>query len=130
MRAFFEEEEGMIVEELQGINKEDYMDDDAAAAQNSKDGDEGAEPEDLSPEEEMMKILGFGGFGSTKGKQVESNTTGAAVGASLKVYAVFSSAILSTIIDISYSYLQHKGRKYRQYMNRKGGFNRPLNKMA
>jgi len=28
------------------------------------------EHEELSPEEEMMKMLGFGGFDSTKGKQV------------------------------------------------------------
>ena len=52
--------------------------------------------------------MGFGGFGTTKGKAVEDNQSSAARGASSK----------------------NKGRKYRQYMNRKGGFNRPLDKMT
>ncbi|KAG0001166.1 U4/U6.U5 small nuclear ribonucleoprotein, partial [Modicella reniformis] len=59
--------------------------------------------EELSPEEEearMMVLMGFGGFDSTKGKHV----AGADVsGADIK-----------------------KQRQYRQYMNRRGGFNRPL----
>ena len=58
-------------------------------------------------EEEMNRLLGFGGFGSTKGKQVVDNAEGASAGAAAR----------------------HKERKYRQYMNRKGGFNRPLSKM-
>ena len=49
---------------------------------------------------EMMKIMGFSGFDTTKNKKVKSNNAGD-VHVSLK-------------------------RKYRQYMNRKGGFNRPL----
>ena len=49
---------------------------------------------------EMMKIMGFAGFDTTKNKKVKSNNVGD-VHVSLK-------------------------RKYRQYMNRKGGFNRPL----
>ncbi|XP_067943046.1 U4/U6.U5 small nuclear ribonucleoprotein 27 kDa protein-like isoform X2 [Watersipora subatra] len=49
---------------------------------------------------EMMKCMGFGGFDSTKGKKVEGNDVGA-VHVKLK-------------------------RTYRQYMNRRGGFNRPL----
>mmetsp|Transcript_37679 Transcript_37679/g.80482 ORF Transcript_37679/g.80482 Transcript_37679/m.80482 type:complete len:183 (-) Transcript_37679:248-796(-) len=56
---------------------------------------------------EMMRMMGFGGFDSTKGKAVADNQTTAARGAASK----------------------NKGRKYRQYMNRKGGFNRPLDKM-
>ena len=49
----------------------------------------------------MMAAMGFAvGFDSTKGKQVEGNDMG---------------AISKT-----------KQRKYRQYMNRKGGFNREL----
>ena len=48
----------------------------------------------------MMKIMGFAGFKTTKNKKVEGN-------------------------DVSGVHLQSK-RKYRQYMNRKGGFNRPL----
>ncbi|KAI7825276.1 hypothetical protein BC939DRAFT_396027 [Gamsiella multidivaricata] len=59
--------------------------------------------EELSPEDEearMMALMGFGGFDSTKGKHV----AGADVsGADIK-----------------------KQRQYRQYMNRRGGFNRPL----
>ncbi|KAF0292500.1 U4/U6.U5 small nuclear ribonucleoprotein [Amphibalanus amphitrite] len=54
-----------------------------------------------TPEEiEMMKIMGFGGFDTTKGKKVDGNNQGA-------VHVVLK-------------------RRYRQYMNRKGGFNRPL----
>ena len=49
---------------------------------------------------EMMKIMGISGFDTTKNKKVKSNNAGD-VHVSLK-------------------------RKYRQYMNRKGGFNRPL----
>ena len=73
----------MIVEDLQGIKREDYV-----QVGEDVDGSKEAESEELSPEEEMMKMLGFGGFGSTKGKQVESNSTGAAVGAAKKVYAL------------------------------------------
>lgn len=51
-------------------------------------------------EQEMMKLMGFGGFDSTKGKHVAGN-------------------------DVSAVNVLQK-RKYRQYMNRKGGFNRPL----
>ena len=49
---------------------------------------------------DMMKFMGINGFASTKGKKVQGNNQGAV----------------------------HKNvkRKYRQYMNRKGGFNRPL----
>lgn len=74
----------------------------------------------------MMKMMGFSGFNSTKGKvrsgegiasiyifdnhhfqPVAGNATGDAAGAVHKVVK----------------------RKYRQYMNRKGGFNRPLDAM-
>ena len=54
---------------------------------------------------EMMKLMGFGGFDSTKGKKVPGN-------------------------DHNHgSNIQNK-RKYRQYMNRRGGFNRPLDFIA
>ena len=67
-----------------------------------------AELEGLDEEEQMKLLLGFtGGFGSTKGEKVASNQSTAAVGVAAK----------------------HKARKYRQYMNRKSGFNRPLDKM-
>lgn len=45
-----------------------------------------------------MALLGFGGFGSTKGRQVVDNAVGPATGGVAK----------------------HKSRKYRQYMNRQG----------
>ena len=60
--------------------------------------------EGKSPEEiEMFKLMGFGTFNSTKGKHVEGN-------------------------DIYVADIQ-KRRKYRQYMNRRGGFNRPLDRV-
>ncbi|XP_031555493.1 U4/U6.U5 small nuclear ribonucleoprotein 27 kDa protein-like [Actinia tenebrosa] len=55
-------------------------------------------------EDDMMKVMGFSNFDSTKGKYVEGCNQSAT---SLK-----------------------KARKYRQYMNRKGGFNRPLDYVA
>lgn len=48
----------------------------------------------------MMKLMGFAGFDSTKGKKVNNNDSG---------------AVHHVVV-----------RKYRQYMNRRGGFNRPL----
>ena len=65
------------------------------------------ELEGLDEEEQMRKLLGFDGFGSTKGEAVEDNQNSAARGVAGK----------------------NKARKYRQYMNRKNGFNRPLEKM-
>ena len=49
---------------------------------------------------DMMKLMGFDGFNTTKGKRVDGNSQG-------KAHVAVK-------------------RKYRQYMNRKGGFNRPL----
>ncbi|KAG7092390.1 hypothetical protein E1B28_008747 [Marasmius oreades] len=51
----------------------------------------------------MMTMMGMSGFGSTKGKHVDGNQEGAV---SIK-----------------------KMRTWRQYMNRRGGFNRPLDKI-
>jgi U4/U6.U5 tri-snRNP-associated protein 3 len=65
------------------------------------------ELEGLDEEEQMKMLLGFDGFGSTKGEAVQDNQNSAARGAAAK----------------------NKARKYRQYMNRKNGFNRPLEKM-
>lgn len=48
----------------------------------------------------MATMMGFGGFGSTKGKKVAGNDVGAV--------------------------RKEKKSEYRQYMNRIGGFNRPL----
>ncbi|XP_053693191.1 U4/U6.U5 small nuclear ribonucleoprotein 27 kDa protein [Sabethes cyaneus] len=55
-------------------------------------------------EQEMLKTMGFCGFDTTKGKKVEGNNVG-------EVHVILK-------------------RKYRQYMNRKGGFNRPLDFVA
>lgn len=72
-----------------------------------RDHEDGAEPmdEDEDVEEEdgmgdMAAMMGFGGFGSTKGKKVVGNNVGAV--------------------------RKEKKTEYRQYMNRVGGFNRPL----
>jgi len=51
----------------------------------------------------MQAMMGFGGFDTTKNKNVEGNQGGAA-----KIV---------------------KARTWRQYMNRRGGFNRPLDKI-
>ncbi|XP_060525019.1 U4/U6.U5 small nuclear ribonucleoprotein 27 kDa protein [Cylas formicarius] len=55
-------------------------------------------------EQEMMKLMGFCNFDTTKGKKVDGNEVG-------EVHVILK-------------------RKYRQYMNRKGGFNRPLDFVA
>lgn len=66
-----------------------------------------AELDGMDEQEQMQRLLGFSGFGTTKGQEVEDNKTSAAKGTASK----------------------NKARKYRQYMNRKGGFNRPLDKI-
>lgn len=66
------------------------------------------EYEEEDDDAEMRRMLGFGGFDSTKGRMVDENHSGASVGAVSK----------------------HKARKYRQYMNRRGGFNRSLEKLT
>lgn len=48
----------------------------------------------------MKAMMGFGGFGSTKGTKIPGNNVGAV--------------------------RKEKTTEYRQYMNRVGGFNRPL----
>lgn len=53
--------------------------------------------------EDMLKLMGMGGFGTSKGKKVKCNKQKVADGKNVPIE-----------------------RKYRQYMNRKGGFNRPL----
>ena len=79
----------------------------AAAAAVAADGLPAADEEE-DEEAEMRRVLGISGFDTTKGKAVEDNHHGAGAGGMAK----------------------HKARKYRQYMNRKGGFNRPLDKIA
>jgi U4/U6.U5 tri-snRNP-associated protein 3 len=65
------------------------------------------ELEGLDEEEQLRKLMGIESFGSTKGQKVEDNHKSSARGVAAK----------------------NKARKYRQYMNRKNGFNRPLEKM-
>ena len=71
----------MIVEELEGIKKEDYVD---AAADEIEE--KNSELEELTAEEEMMRVMGFAGFDSSKGKEVDTNVAGAASGAARKVF--------------------------------------------
>ncbi|KAG6329729.1 hypothetical protein ID866_9357 [Astraeus odoratus] len=65
--------------------------------------EEGEEMDVTNDDEDMMAVMGLSGFGSTKGKHVEGNQEGTA---NVK-----------------------KMRTWRQYMNRRGGFNRPLDKI-
>ncbi|OJT11146.1 U4/U6.U5 small nuclear ribonucleoprotein 27 kDa protein [Trametes pubescens] len=69
------------------------------------DGAEEGETMDATNEDDaaMMAMMGLSGFGTTKGKHVEGNQEGSA--------------------DVK------KMRTWRQYMNRRGGFNRPLDKI-
>ncbi|VDL95648.1 unnamed protein product [Schistocephalus solidus] len=60
--------------------------------------------EKTEEEIEMMKVMGFAQFDSTKGKHVPGN-------------------------DIYVTCIRKK-RRYRQYMNRRGGFNRKLDPVA
>lgn len=71
----------------------------AAPEANAADEKEDGAPVDEA-EAAMMASMGFGGFGTTKGTHVKGNSQG---GANVK-----------------------KERTWRQYMNRKGGFNRQL----
>nr|XP_054766272.1 U4/U6.U5 small nuclear ribonucleoprotein 27 kDa protein-like [Lytechinus pictus] len=62
--------------------------------------------EDMTEDEiEMMKVMGFAAFDTTKGKHVDGASNAFAANIQTK-------------------------RKYRQYMNRRGGFNRPLDFIA
>ncbi|KAK8035064.1 hypothetical protein PG993_010059 [Apiospora rasikravindrae] len=62
--------------------------------------DEGEDDVDVEADMDMAAMMGFGGFGTTKGSQVKGNNAGAV--------------------------RKEKKTEYRQYMNRIGGFNRPL----
>lgn len=66
--------------------------------------DEDGEDEDIVVEDDglsaMQAMMGFGGFGTTKGTHIPGNNVGAV--------------------------RKEKKTEYRQYMNRVGGFNRPL----
>ncbi len=58
-------------------------------------------PEDEDSEAEMQRVMGFKGFRSTKNTKVPGN-------------------------DKNHGVFKAKATEYRQYMNRQGGFNRPL----
>mmetsp|Transcript_11746 Transcript_11746/g.30180 ORF Transcript_11746/g.30180 Transcript_11746/m.30180 type:complete len:198 (+) Transcript_11746:41-634(+) len=74
----------------------------AMAKETSKDGGPALEVTAEEDEEDaMMKMMGFSTLASTKGKKVEGN--------------------LDPTLNVN-----KKKRRYRQYMNRKGGFNRLL----
>ncbi|EDO49298.1 predicted protein [Nematostella vectensis] len=87
---------------LQGVGAQDrdHQGIQGEAGQVDMDLDDTEQEEDA-----MMKMMGFSNFDSTKGKHVEGSCN--LSGISVK-----------------------KARKYRQYMNRKGGFNRPLDYVA
>ncbi|KAF7560990.1 hypothetical protein G7046_g3167 [Stylonectria norvegica] len=69
--------------------------------ENNNDGDSGGEMEVIDDDMAAMQaMMGFGSFGSTKGKKIVGNNVGAVQ--------------------------KEKTTEYRQYMNRQGGFNRPL----
>jgi len=57
--------------------------------------------EELDDEEKMARVMGFRKFGTTKETKVPGN-------------------------EFNYAVRKEKMTKYRQYMNRQGGFNRPL----
>ncbi|KAI9240318.1 MAG: hypothetical protein BYD32DRAFT_176983 [Podila humilis] len=85
---------------------DDHSDNEGEGRKGSSEPQEPEKPlEELTPEEQearMMALMGFGGFDSTKGKKVAG-------------------------ADVSGADIKQQ-RTYRQYMNRRGGFNRPLDK--
>ena len=67
---------------------------------------------DFDNNDEMMKMMGFSSFGSTKGKEVESNKSTAAVGAAL--------------VEGGRAQSKAKKRTVQQYMNKR----KPVNPKA
>jgi U4/U6.U5 tri-snRNP-associated protein 3 len=69
--------------------------------------DEDEQEDDIIVEDDgldaMQAMMGFGSFGTTKGKKIAGNNVGAV--------------------------RKEKKTEYRQYMNRVGGFNRPLDQI-
>jgi U4/U6.U5 tri-snRNP-associated protein 3 len=68
----------------------------------------------------MASMMGFGGFGTTKASLpvlAYLGETNANQGKSTGQYEGATSNV-------------HKERTWRQYMNRRGGFNRPLDKLT
>ena len=76
----------------------------------------------------MMKIMGFGGFDTTKGKKVPGNDVGSANIVQKRRYrCVQENNVI--YLDISNIVIEQNAF-FRQYMNRRGGFNRPLDSIA
>jgi U4/U6.U5 tri-snRNP-associated protein 3 len=104
LRAEMEEEEAKLTQLAAASSRERQI----ANAKDSIVQVDPAQLEGLDEDEQMKLLLGFSGeFGTTKNQKVDDNHKSSAKGAAAK----------------------HKERKYRQYMNRKNGFNRPLEKM-
>jgi U4/U6.U5 tri-snRNP-associated protein 3 len=72
-----------------------------AEEQKTKPTDEAVEEDEDEDQAAIRKIMGFGKFKSTKNTKVPGN-------------------------DKNYGVRKEKKTEYRQYMNRTGGFNRPL----
>lgn len=83
-----------------GSSSQKQAKDEVKGDEKKADMSAGGEEDD---EEEMLRMMGFGGFGSSKGKHVDDNDKAAAGAANVT-----------------------KQRKYRQYMNRREGFNTAL----
>jgi U4/U6.U5 tri-snRNP-associated protein 3 len=104
-----DEEEGGVSQRSDHVNRTERVSEIGTSKEShSKVADDA--PIDIPPgmteEEAMAAMMGFSSFDSSHGKEVEDNSHSAARGAVAKVALK---------------------REYRQYMNRKGGFNRPLN---
>ncbi|XP_054467769.1 U4/U6.U5 small nuclear ribonucleoprotein 27 kDa protein isoform X1 [Anoplopoma fimbria] len=82
-------------------DRKDSKEKSAKPIQISEEDMEGKTEEEI----EMMKLMGFGSFDTSKGRKTDGSVNAFAINVSMK-------------------------RKYRQYMNRKGGFNRPLDFIA
>lgn len=78
-------------------DKVDDAEDDAMDAGEVSDDEEPVVEDDMAA---MQAMMGFGGFGTTKNKKVAGNNVSGVK--------------------------KDKKLEYRQYMNRQGGFNRPL----
>lgn len=86
-----------------GSDRGTPMEEDRADRGRRRDHDDDEDDGEVEDDEDMaamQAMMGFGGFGTTKGKKIAGNNAGAV--------------------------RKEKKSEYRQYMNRQGGFNRPL----
>lgn len=89
---------------LSGPSVPEAVQDQGKPAASAAGSDTGGQEDEDDDEAAMAAMLGFGGFGSSKGKKIEGNA------------------------DIGMS-KTNQPRVIRQYMNRAGGFNRPLDRI-